>query len=88
MRIVLALAVVLGLAACSKSDDPNVAKADADLKAAGAATGDAADNLAAAAAKDTKDAAAAAAEKTGSALQDAGAKVKQSAADAKRNSGD
>jgi len=84
MRIALAVAAVVVLAACSRTDDPKVARADADLKATGAA----ATNLAAAAARDTRATAAVAADKTGAALQDAGAKVKQAGDDAERKSGD
>jgi hypothetical protein len=82
MRILLLVGVAAILAACSKTDNPDVAKADADLKAAAAKSGDAAKNLAAAsavaarqAAAQAKVVAAGAAAQTGAALQQAGAKI-------------
>jgi hypothetical protein len=87
MRIFTVIVAAALLAACSKSDDPNMAKANSDIKAAGAATRDAAGNVAAAtdaaaqtAADQAKGAAAKAEDQAGSALQTAGAKVKQDAA--------
>lgn len=82
MRILLLVSVAAILAACSKTDNADVAKANADLKAAAAKSGDAAKNLAAAsavaarqAAAQAKIIAAGAAAQTGAALQQAGAKI-------------
>ncbi|HEY5107896.1 MAG TPA: hypothetical protein VII73_14190 [Caulobacteraceae bacterium] len=82
--LVFAAAVVL--TGCSRSDNPNVAKADSDMKAAGAATSDAADNVAQAtgtaartAGDRARDAAATAADRAGGALETAGDKVRQGA---------
>ena len=79
MRAILCLAAALTVAACSKADQPQVNQANADLKAAGAETVDAAKTLANAAAADVKTAGAVAAEKTGAALQSAGAAVRNAA---------
>jgi hypothetical protein len=76
MRAMLCLMAAISLAACSKADRPQVNQANADLKAAGAETLDAANKLTNAAAKDVKAAGAIAADKTGAALQSAGAAVK------------
>ena len=78
MRTLLCLAAALSLIACSKADQPQVNQANADLKAAGAATVDAAKSLTNAAAADVKTAGAVAADKTGDALQSAGEAVKKS----------
>ena len=77
MRTILCLIAVLSLAACSKADQPQVNQANADLKAAGSETVDAAKALTNAAATDVKTAGAVAADKTGEALQSAGAAVKK-----------
>jgi hypothetical protein len=86
LPLIIAAATALTLGACSRADDGHVAQAGQDLRAAGAATGDAADHLGAAAAHDARaadDAAAHATEKaqakTGDALERAGKNLKDDA---------
>ncbi len=95
MRVVpvVFLAAVL-LAGCSRSDNANVAKAGSDMRAAGAATSDAAGNMAEAtgaaaqtAADRARQATATAADRAGSALETAGFEVRQGAGNARVRDG-
>ena len=73
-------ASVIALNACTKSDNPKVAKAGEDMQAAGAATSDAAANVGSATADATKNAA----EKTDQAVDKAAADTKAGAKEAAR----
>ncbi len=86
------LASVVALNACTKSDNPKVAKAGEDMQTAGAATADAASNTASAAkdatvnaAADTNAAVGEAADKTAAATHKAAVKTRKAASDVKKD---